>query len=264
MIKSIILIYNPLQPVSDDIIKAVEQINAMQQGLSISVEPLSASLERRIIVEHTFPHNPEKTMMSVLTSFDECADLISRMAEVIGSDVIDSLNNNFFMSEKALISAQEGIDDMIVKYQVPTALKSIKFNPDKSVKPNEQNEDKASEESTAINPSHYKTSSGIECIDVVRHLTFSQGNAIKYIWRQGKKANEEKNDLQKANYYLNDLINDMRNGKGYDWIDQKEAESIMDSVDIDGWRKLAIIGILTGELAYAKILIAKQIAEERL
>lgn len=37
-----------------------------------------------------------------------------------------------------------------------------------------------------INPSHYR-SDDIECIEVVRHMSFCQGNAIKYLWRLGQK-----------------------------------------------------------------------------
>jgi hypothetical protein len=34
----------------------------------------------------------------------------------------------------------------------------------------------------AINPSHYKEHpSGVECIDIVEHMGFNLGNAIKYI-----------------------------------------------------------------------------------
>ncbi len=52
-------------------------------------------------------------------------------------------------------------------------------------------------------PSHYK-GKGLECIQVIEafNLTFSLGNAIKYILRAGKKGNK-KEDLQKAVWYLN-------------------------------------------------------------
>ena len=52
-------------------------------------------------------------------------------------------------------------------------------------------------------PSHYK-GKGLECIQVIEafDLTFSLGNAVKYILRAGKKHNK-KEDLQKAIWYLN-------------------------------------------------------------
>ena len=62
-------------------------------------------------------------------------------------------------------------------------------------------------------PPHYTSSlakcsncqKGIECIDVVRHLNFNLGNALKYIWRADLKKNPIE-DLQKAIFYLNDEV----------------------------------------------------------
>jgi hypothetical protein len=63
-------------------------------------------------------------------------------------------------------------------------------------------------------PAHYTAHpSGIECIEVVRHMSFNVGNAIKYLWRAGLKDEElmsrsEKHieDLKKARFYLDDEI----------------------------------------------------------
>lgn len=57
-------------------------------------------------------------------------------------------------------------------------------------------------------PAHYNAHpSGIECIDVVRHMNFNCGNAIKYIWRAGEKdPTKTVEDLKKAVWYLNDEI----------------------------------------------------------
>ena len=57
-------------------------------------------------------------------------------------------------------------------------------------------------------PKHYNEHpSGVECIQITRHMTFNTGNAIKYIWRSGKKdSTKEIEDLQKAVFYLNDEI----------------------------------------------------------
>lgn len=48
----------------------------------------------------------------------------------------------------------------------------------------------------------------IQCIEVVRHMTFDRGNAVKYVWRAGKKgdAAQEIEDLRKARWYLADEI----------------------------------------------------------
>lgn len=58
----------------------------------------------------------------------------------------------------------------------------------------------------AINPAHYrKHPSGIECIEVTRHMNFNTGNAIKYIWRYLDKGDPIEN-LKKAQWYLDDEI----------------------------------------------------------
>jgi len=45
--------------------------------------------------------------------------------------------------------------------------------------------------------------SGVECIDIIEHMTFNTGQVFKYIWRAGVK-NEETllEDLRKAQWYL--------------------------------------------------------------
>lgn len=70
---------------------------------------------------------------------------------------------------------------------------------------------------TAVDhPDHYNTlpavcdkcGDPIECIEVVRHLDFNTGNAIKYIWRARHKGNTIE-DLQKAVWYLQDEIEEL-------------------------------------------------------
>jgi len=57
-----------------------------------------------------------------------------------------------------------------------------------------------------INPSHYRRHpSGVECIEITRHLNFNVGNAIKYIWRYADKGDPVEN-LKKAQWYLDDEI----------------------------------------------------------
>ena len=78
-------------------------------------------------------------------------------------------------------------------------------------------------------PSHYTSHpSGVECIEITRHMDFNTGNAMKYLWRAGLKdsvlkdarskdsvlkdsANSSKlqstiQDLEKAIFYINDRI----------------------------------------------------------
>lgn len=59
-----------------------------------------------------------------------------------------------------------------------------------------------------INPSHYKDTTSLECIDVMCVLfgkravcIFCLCNAFKYMWRYKHKNGEE--DLEKAKWYLN-------------------------------------------------------------
>jgi hypothetical protein len=53
-------------------------------------------------------------------------------------------------------------------------------------------------------PMHYTSHpSGVECIDVVEHLSFNVGNAIKYLWRAGAgRKGPVDEDLRKAGWYI--------------------------------------------------------------
>lgn len=54
-------------------------------------------------------------------------------------------------------------------------------------------------------PRHYVAHpSGIECIEITRHLPFDIGNAVKYIWRADLKNGDQ--DYRKALWYLDDAI----------------------------------------------------------
>lgn len=54
-------------------------------------------------------------------------------------------------------------------------------------------------------PKHYtEHPSGIECIQITRHMSFNLGNAMKYVWRSDLKNGVE--DLNKAVWYLQDEI----------------------------------------------------------
>lgn len=85
---------------------------------------------------------------------------------------------------------------------------------------------KTNKNNDAVNhPKHYCwliDKCGIEVIDIVRHLDFDLGNAIKYILRAGKKplsdnkSNEDYNkaaiqDLKKAIWYIEDKISMLNN-----------------------------------------------------
>lgn len=60
--------------------------------------------------------------------------------------------------------------------------------------------------SDPVNPDHYRRhGSGIECIEITRHMGFALGNAVKYIWRADLKGNAIE-DLEKARWYIDDEI----------------------------------------------------------
>ena len=67
-------------------------------------------------------------------------------------------------------------------------------------------------------PKHYCSHpSGVECIDIAKHYTFTIGNAIKYLWRAGLKKDADKSqkqkeveDLQKAIWYINCRIDQLK------------------------------------------------------
>jgi hypothetical protein len=61
-------------------------------------------------------------------------------------------------------------------------------------------------------PAHYNAHpSGIECIEIVRHMSFNVGNAMKYLWRADEKGAPIE-DLKKAVWYIEDEIK-KREGK---------------------------------------------------
>lgn len=60
-------------------------------------------------------------------------------------------------------------------------------------------------EEDKTNPTHYtQHPSGVECIDIIEHMHFNLGNAIKYIWRADLKHDDNGElDLRKAAWYIN-------------------------------------------------------------
>ncbi len=56
---------------------------------------------------------------------------------------------------------------------------------------------------TVHHPHHYNAHPiGVECIDIVEHMGFNLGNAIKYLWRADEKGAPIEN-LKKAVWYIN-------------------------------------------------------------
>jgi Protein of unknwon function (DUF3310) len=53
-------------------------------------------------------------------------------------------------------------------------------------------------------PKHYNNNpSGVEAIDVIEHMAFNIGSAVKYLWRAGfKPGAAAEQDLDKAIWYI--------------------------------------------------------------
>ncbi len=65
-------------------------------------------------------------------------------------------------------------------------------------------------------PPHYKDASGIECIEVTKHMSFCGGNCFKYLYRAGKKGATVE-DLKKAAWYA-ELADDDRFITDESWL----------------------------------------------
>jgi len=79
----------------------------------------------------------------------------------------------------------------------------------------------------AVNhPDHYNSHpSGIECIDIAEHMSFSLGNAVKYLLRCKEKG-KEKEDVGKAIFYIDREITRLHSCPHV--ISQKVEEGLME------------------------------------
>ena len=107
---------------------------------------------------------------------------------------------------------------------------------------------------SVTNPSHYRSHpSGVECIDIVRHLPFNVGNAIKYLWRAGDKGGPEKlrEDLEKALWYTQDSI-DHPSASTYSQLVDYEQLAKWNRVESKNQRGRIIVLIIFGFAELAK------------
>ena len=107
---------------------------------------------------------------------------------------------------------------------------------------------------SVTNPSHYRSHpSGVECIDIVRHLPFNVGNAIKYLWRAGDKGGPEKlrEDLEKALWYIQDSIDNPRASTYSELVDY-ELLAKWNRVESKTQRGRIIVLIIFGFVELAK------------
>lgn len=81
------------------------------------------------------------------------------------------------------------------------------------------------------NPKHYTSHpSGVECIQITRHMSFNLGNVIKYLWRADEKG-AALEDLKKARWYLDDEINRREGAEK----SRPESAFTTEQLDADGW-----------------------------
>lgn len=115
-------------------------------------------------------------------------------------------------------------------------------------------DNKVGEKTDPINPNHYKTESGVDCIDIAELFPYSLGNAIKYAWRAGKKDNLEQ-DLKKCEWYLNRAL---LNGEDSLFLNNssnilraKRLFNKLSETDLPKLNNIIVSRILDGQLYYA-------------
>ena len=76
-------------------------------------------------------------------------------------------------------------------------------------------------------PDHYTSHpSGAECIEITEWFPFNLGNAIKYIWRCGKKG-DSLDDLRKARWYVDREITRLETARNDAKPDHDMADPIV-------------------------------------
>jgi len=113
-------------------------------------------------------------------------------------------------------------------------------------------------------PAHYNTDpSGVECIEITRHMSFNLGSAFKYIFRAGRKdlvgnaLESELKDLRKAIWYFDDEI-----AANSFWTDRKRLyrEPFLRIIESrKGYIRLAFESIYNNNLENARTFVLAEI-----
>lgn len=103
-------------------------------------------------------------------------------------------------------------------------------------------------------PPHYKDESGIECIEVTKHMQFCGGNCFKYLYRAGKKGSTIE-DLKKAAWYAEHawIMNELN--VNADWCDNIYSVAHSRSGKIKG----AMVGIAKSDWSLVQQYISEEI-----
>jgi hypothetical protein len=97
----------------------------------------------------------------------------------------------------------------------------------------------------AINPSHYKSHpSGVQCIDISKHLSGCLAQAFQYVWQCGQKDNPIQ-DLDKAIWFIRAEMSIDEWVHGAVWCTQKNLAYVL-AHEVDNNRFTALASIVTG------------------
>lgn len=124
--------------------------------------------------------------------FDDLSQTLRDLAKKVDPDT----NPNSFTLRSATAELSHTARSLeVAAYQAPVTTDAPVFESPDNATPTANN-------TTLINPPHYKTHCGVECIEVASLFSFDIGNAIKYAWRAGSKG-DLVTDLKKCAWYLN-------------------------------------------------------------
>ena len=103
-------------------------------------------------------------------------------------------------------------------------------------------------------PAHY-ADAPVECIVFSRRMTFTQGNAFKYLWRAGRKdPSKYKEDLEKAIWYIKDAFANREVwhcAQGPELIPDWDKFYIWFNANYDGPMYCLLVFLMTGDLRNA-------------
>lgn len=107
---------------------------------------------------------------------------------------LKEINETLFKDNKELQEKIKNLEDRLTSRECVNMIQQF-------------DHDHGSEVRDMVNhPPHYTNHpSGVECIEITRHMTFNLGNVVKYLWRCEEKDSYLE-DLKKAAWYLNDEI----------------------------------------------------------
>lgn len=109
-------------------------------------------------------------------------------------------------------------------------------------------------------PPHYRDHPVFhcECFDIAGQCTFPAGNAVKYMWRSGRKHLTSQ-DLEKARWYLGRTTDVWHDGKD-DFLIGNLISDLIDHANRAGDAEEAILRILDGDLTNAAALVDSLLA----